>query len=169
MADAPPPAPPKILVSACLLGSPVRYDGSAKPVDDGLLDKWRLDGRVVAVCPELLGGFGTPRPPAEIANASGGSAVLDANARVIEVSGTDVTAQFVQGARAALTLAQHHGCRFALLTDGSPSCGSGFLYDGSFTGRRNEGEGVATALLRRHGIEVFAPDRIRELAAAMDA
>lgn len=147
----------------------MRYDGSAKTLHDDALDRWRREGRVVAVCPELLGGLPTPRPPAEIADADDGQAVLDGRGRVVDIGGADITSSFVRGAHAALNTALDQGCRFALLIDGSPSCGSTFLYDGSFTGRRHAGEGVAAALLRRHGISVFAPDRIAELAAAMEA
>lgn len=160
--------PPKLLVSACLLGRPVRYDGTAKTLHDDALGRWRRDDRVVAVCPELLGGLPTPRPPAEIADALDGQAVLDGRGRVIETGGADITPAFVHGAHAALKLALDHGCRLALLIDGSPSCGSASIYDGSFTGRRHAGEGVTAALLRRHGVTVFAPDRIDELAAMMD-
>jgi uncharacterized protein YbbK (DUF523 family) len=146
----------------------VRYDGTAKTLHGDALSRWRRDGRLVAVCPEQLGGLPTPRPPAEIADAHDGPAVLDGRGRVIETGGADITSAFVQGAQAALKLALDHGCRFALLTDGSPSCGSGLIYDGSFTGRRHAGEGVAAELLRHHGVTVFAPDRIDELAAMMD-
>jgi uncharacterized protein YbbK (DUF523 family) len=160
---------PKLLVSACLLGSSVRYDGSARTLHDDLLDRWRREGRVVSICPELLAGLPTPRLPAEIVGARTGRAVLNRQARVIEADGADVTSQFVEGALSALELALERGCRFALMTDGSPSCGSTFLYDGSFTGRRLAGEGVAAALFRSHGIAVFSPNRIHELAAVMEA
>jgi uncharacterized protein YbbK (DUF523 family) len=164
-----PVAPPdKLLVSACLLGRPVRYDGNAKTLHDGLLDRWMQEGRVVPVCPELLAGLPTPRPPAEIAHEKSGAAVLRGTASIIEASGEDVSATYVAGARAALELAVREGCRFALLTDGSPSCGSSFIYDGSFTGRRHAGEGVAAALLREHGIQVFSPDQITQMEALID-
>ena len=160
--------PEKLLVSACLLGRPVRYDGNAKTLHDSLLDRWMQEGRVVPVCPELLAGLPTPRPPAEIAREESGAAVLRGTASIIEASGEDVTATYVAGARAALELAVREGCRFALLTDGSPSCGSSFIYDGSFTGRRHAGEGVAAALLREHGIQVFSPHQISQIAALID-
>lgn len=83
--------------------------------------------------------------------------------REIEATGADVTNLFVSGARAALALAQMHGCGFALLIDGSPSCGSGFIYDGHFAGRRHIGAGVTAALLRENGIEVFAETEIDAL------
>lgn len=157
----------KILVSACLLGSPVRYNGSAKTLTHPLLEAWRREGRIVSICPELSGGFGVPRLPAEIAQAQSGEAVLAGAARVVDEAGADVTGLFIAGAQAALDLAREHGCRFALLIDGSPSCGSRFVYDGSFTGQRRAGAGVTAALLREHGIEVFADSEIDALCARL--
>ncbi|HEV3432103.1 MAG TPA: DUF523 domain-containing protein [Paraburkholderia sp.] len=153
----------KILVSACLLGSPVRYNGAAKTLAHPLLDAWQREGRIVSVCPELMGGFGVPRPAAEIAFARSGAQVLAGDAQVIDLAGADVTALFVAGAHAALAAAREHDCRFALLIDGSPSCGSQFIYDGSFSGLRHAGAGVTAALLRAHGIEVFADSQIAAL------
>jgi len=119
----------KILISACLAGHPVRYNGSAKPLAHPLVDKWRAEGRLVTVCPELMAGFSIPRLPAEIAAGGDGESVLSGKGRVIEETGGDVTAQFVAGAQAALAVAQANDCRFALLIDGSPSCGSRTIYD----------------------------------------
>lgn len=157
----------KILVSACLLGNPVRYDGVAKTLTHPALEAWRREGRIVSICPELSGGFGVPRLPAEIAQAQAGEAVLAGTARVVDVAGADVTPFFVAGAQAALDLARAHDCRFALLIDGSPSCGSRFIYDGSFSGQRRVGAGVTAALLRQHGIEVFADSEIDALCARL--
>lgn len=157
----------RILVSACLLGRPVRYDGSAKIVAHPALDQWRREGRLVSICPELTAGFSVPRPPAEIAASQSGSAVLSGGARVNEVTGADVTDLYVAGARAALHLAREHDCRFALLIDGSPSCGSGFIYDGTFAGLKHAGAGVTAALLRQHGIEVFSETEIDVLHARL--
>lgn len=158
---------PHILVTACLLGRPVRYDGAARTLDDALLDRWIAQGRIVSVCPEVMAGLPTPRPPAEIADGQGGSAVARGTGRIVESGGTDVTTAYLAGARLALEQAIRHDCRYALLTDGSPSCGSGFVYDGSFTGRRIDGEGVTAALLRQHGIAVFGHGDIAALAAAL--
>ncbi|KVD90270.1 purine-nucleoside phosphorylase [Burkholderia stagnalis] len=157
----------KILVSACLLGQPVRYNGAAKTAAHRALDEWRQDGRIVPVCPELAAGFGVPRPPAEIADGASGQQVLAGGARVVETTGKDVTAPYIAGAQVALSLARAHGCGFALLADGSPSCGSRFIYDGSFAGRKHPGAGVTAALLRQHGIEVFAESEIDALRARL--
>ena len=158
---------PKILVSACLLGRPVRYNGSAKTLADALLDRWIAQGRVVSVCPEVMAGLPTPRPPAEIADGRDGMAVLQGMGRIVEADRADVTAAYLAGARLALDQAIRHDCRYALLTDGSPSCGSGFLYDGSFAGRRIDGAGVTTALLRQHGVTVFSHRDVGALAAVL--
>lgn len=145
------------------MGRPVRYNGSAKTLVHPALDQWRLEGRLVSICPELVAGFSVPRPPAEIAAGQSGEAVLEDGARVIEVGGADVTDLYVAGAHAALDLARANDCRFALLIDGSPSCGSGFIYDGAFRGRKHAGAGVTAALLRKHGIEVFSETQIDTL------
>ena len=120
------------------------------------------------VCPELLGGLTVPRPAAEIADGGDGGDVLDGAARVIGIDGADVTRAFANGAELALAAATRSGATLALRTALSPSCGSGEIYDGSFSGRRRPGDGVAAALLRRHGVRVFAPAQIDALAALMD-
>jgi uncharacterized protein YbbK (DUF523 family) len=153
----------KILVSACLLGRPVRYDGSAKTLTAAALAQWKAEDRLVVICPELAAGFATPRPPAEIAEGRNGRDVLAGAAYVIEATGADVTALYLRGARAALSLARAQDCKFALLVDGSPSCGGSFIYDGAFAGRKHAGEGVAAALLRENGIEVFSETQIAVL------
>ncbi|AWK89685.1 DUF523 domain-containing protein [Azospirillum thermophilum] len=157
----------KILVSACLLGQPVRYNGSARTLLHPVLERWRAEGRLVPVCPELSAGLPVPRPPAEIAAGRTGGAVLSGTARIIDSTGTDVTRPFLAGAEAALATAVREGCRYALLTDGSPSCGSRFIHDGGFSGRTHAGDGVTAALLRRNGIEVFAAEEVGALEARL--
>lgn len=160
--------PAKVLVSACLLGKPVRYNGSAKTLEDALLDRLVNEGRVVSVCPEVMAGLPTPRPPAEIAEGASGAAVVHGSGRIIEADGNDVTETYMSGAQLALEHAIRHNCRYALLTDGSPSCGGSFIYDGTFVGRRISGEGVTATLLRQHGITVFSQHEISSLVAALD-
>ncbi len=145
---------PKVLISACLLGQPVRYDGRASGHPD-LLQRWQAEGRVVPLCPEVAGGLPTPRPAAEIPGGQGGQ-VLDGQAQVLTASGEDVSAAFMAGAQLALALVRRHGIRVAVLKSGSPSCGNRQTYDGTFTGVKVPGEGVTTALLRREGVQVFS-------------
>jgi len=159
----------KILVSACLMGAPVRYDGRAKTVHDALLARWRDEGRLVVVCPEVAAGFPVPRRPAEIRDGRDGQAVLAHCATIEDDAGNDVTDTFLLGARLALERARAEGCRYALLADGSPSCGSTFIYDGTFSATKHAGAGVTAALLRNEGLIVFAPNQIAELAALIAA
>lgn len=161
--------PEKILVSACLMGHAVRYDGQSKPLIHPAIDRWRAEGRLVTICPEMSAGMPVPRPPAEIAAGAVGKDVLAGNAKVLEINGRDVTEGFVRAAENALSLARETGCRFALLIDGSPSCGSGFVYDGSFTGIRHAGQGVTAALLAGNGIEVYSDRQIEALVARVEA
>ena len=158
----------KILISACLLGKPVRYDGAGKRLDHYLITKWHLEGRLVSICPEIVAGFPTPRPPAEIGNAANGNDVLDNEATIHEFNGNDVTSLFLNGAEIALKTAIQKKCKFALLTDGSPSCGSTYVYDGSFNNTKIAGLGVVAALLKRHGIKVYNEIQIAELACKLD-
>lgn len=146
----------KVLVSACLLGQPVRYDGQSKGIVSDWLQTLGAEGRVLAFCPEVAGGLPTPRPPAERQGEL-----------VVTESGLDVTAEFACGAVLALETCQQQGIRFALLKEGSPSCGSGRIYNGRFEGQSVAGEGMTTALLRRHGIVVFSEDQLPELASAL--
>jgi len=157
----------KILISACLLGHAVRYDGKGKQLVHPAIDRWREEGRLVTICPELAGGMSVPRPPAEIENGMSGADVLIGRARVLEITGGDVTEEFIVGARCALEFAQAHGCTHALLIDGSPSCGSGFIYDGSFAGQKQAGNGVTAALLEQAGIVVRSDRQVDELVGLL--
>ena len=130
-----------ILVSACLAGEPCRYSGRDFPCP--AVTVLVASGQALAVCPELLGGLPTPRPPAEIVAG-----------RVVTVVGEDVTAAYQAGAQLALQLAWQAGCRTAILKARSPSCGCGQIYDGSFSGRLIVGYGVFAALLKMAGIMV---------------
>lgn len=158
---------PKILVSACLLGQQVRYDGRASGHPD-VLQRWQSEGLIVPLCPEVAGGLPTPRPPAEIPGGQG-RAVLDGDAQVVTVGGEDVSGQFLAGAQIALALVRRHGIRIAILKSGSPSCGNQLTYDGTFSGTKVAGEGVTTALLRREGVQVFSELELEAAAQALKA
>lgn len=139
-----------LLISACLMGIKCRYDGGRKPVNclDELMEKHVL----VPVCPEVLGGLPTPRTPSErIGN------------RVLMKDRQNVTDHFRRGAEEALRIAQMSGCTCALLKERSPSCGSGTIYDGTFTGNLCPGDGVCAQLLKEHGIKVLGESRAQEL------
>ena len=156
-----------ILVSSCLLGNPVRYDASHKRSHHDTLQRWVAAGKVIAVCPELAGGLPVPRPAAEISQAAGGKAVWHRTAHVVDNQGVNVTPAFITGAEAALRLTQQFHIRIAILKEGSPSCGSSHIYDGSFSGNKIAGQGVTTTLLREAGIHVFSEDQIDQAAALL--
>ncbi len=145
----------KLLVSACLLGDPVRYDGKSKAQHHAGLVDLVEQGRVIGFCPEVAGGLPIPRPAAEI-QAGDGAAVIAGIARVATGEGSDVTRYFLSGARQALALCQRHDIEVAVLTESSPSCGSDRIYDGSFSRNAIAGSGVTSALLGQNGIRVFS-------------
>lgn len=146
----------RVLVSACLLGAEVRHHGGAAEVEHPILRRWRDEGRIVGVCPEVAGGLPTPRPPAEIRGL-----------RVIAKTGADVTDAFRAGADVAVAMARDLGIRVAVLKSRSPSCGTGQIYDGSFSGRLVAGDGVTAAALQREGVEVFDEMQLEEADAAL--
>ncbi len=145
------------LCSACLLGIKCRYDGKIK-ANEKVLDLSKKEV-LIPVCPEQLGGQQTPRPDAEIKGGSG-SDVLERQARVIESDGKEVTKPFVEGAEEVLKLAKIFNVKEAILKQRSPSCGSGQIYDGTFSKNLIEGDGVTTALLKRNGIKVISEEDI---------
>lgn len=162
----------RILISACLIGQPVRYDGAARACDYGdILQRWTSEGRLVPVCPEVAVGFPTPRPPAEIQRTDGtpatGPDVAAGRAVILEKTGQDVTQLYLTAATQMVALAKQRGCRHAVLTDGSPSCGSSFIYDGSFSGIRQPGMGTTTTALRSDGVQVWAEHEIPQLDAIL--
>jgi uncharacterized protein YbbK (DUF523 family) len=152
---------PKLLVSACLLGQPVRYDGKSKSIAKPALEQLSNKNRIIAFCPEVAGGLPTPRPAAEIKFGDGFS-VLDERSEVETQQGEAITEQFLKGAKLALELCHEHHINVAILTELSPSCGSREIYDGSFSRIKQTGVGVTTALLYRHGIKVFNQFQIAE-------
>ena len=141
---------PRLLVSACLLGVNCRYDGGGKAIS--ALPELMEAAELIPVCPEILGGLPTPRTPSERRDN-----------RVIAGDGTDVSAAFRRGAEETLKLAKLFGARQALLKERSPSCGSGQIYDGSFSGGLTSGDGVTAELLKENGIAVYGESRIQEL------
>ena len=140
----------KILISACLVGDKVKYDGRSNYNDKVklLLEKYEL----VPFCPEVEGGLKIPRMPSE--------RVKD---RIKTKDGRDVTKQFDKGAELALNICLYLGIKIAILKENSPSCGSHKIYDGTFSNKLVDGEGVTTELLKRKGIKVISEDEIDTL------
>ena len=139
-----------ILVSACLLGVACRYDGKRKPNEAviALKEKYNL----IPVCPEIMGGLPTPRLPSEIRGET-----------VIMENGEDVTDKYSKGAEETLRLARLFGCGKAVLKEKSPSCGSGRIYDGTFSKTLTEGNGITAGMLLANGIRVAGETEIDAL------
>lgn len=142
-------------VSACLAGCYCRYDGNHNLIDSikELVDK----GQALTICPEVLGGMPIPRKPAEIIGGDGfdvwkGQAIVKNNA------GEDVTEAFKTGTLKAYEKLQSLGIKTMIMKERSPSCGSKMIYDGTFSGTRKVGVGVATAYFLTQGIEVYSEE-----------
>src|SRR5512133_1665487 len=131
------------LVSACLIG--VNCNFKAQNSLNPQLCAEFLKGDFFPVCPEVLGGLAVPRVPAEIVGGDG-SDVLAGRAKVLNMEGTDVSTQFLKGACTVLEIAKSVGAEEALLTEKSPSCGCGKIFDGTFTDKFVKGDGVTAAL-----------------------
>jgi uncharacterized protein YbbK (DUF523 family) len=151
----------RVFVSSCLLGAPVRYHGGHARHDHPILERWIREGRLITSCPEMAADLGTPRPPAEIVGGE-----------VVTSTGEIMTAAYRRGAEIIAEQAAGDRIAVAILRNGSPSCGSTFIYDGTFTGTTLPGEGITAALLRSLGVAVFDEKRIEEAArylAALEA
>ncbi|XRG77948.1 DUF523 domain-containing protein [Rossellomorea sp. GAMAL-10_SWC] len=149
-----------ILVSSCLAGLEVRYNGSHSL--DNRIQKLLQVNRAITVCPELLGGFLTPREPAEIVGGDGED-VLDGKAKVVEKSGRDVTELYIKGAYHTLRKAQEVNATIIVLKEYSPSCGSAMIYNGEFKAKKVVGNGITTALLKRNGLRVISEEKLTDI------
>lgn len=141
---------PRMLVSACLLGVSCRYDGGGKALDG--FERLMEDYELIPVCPEQLGGLPTPRTPSERRGD-----------RVVSRDGMDVTDAFYRGAEQACRIAGLYGAKLAILKARSPSCGSGTIYDGSFSGRTVPGDGVTAEALKAMGVTVYSEESLSSL------
>ncbi|MEG2002387.1 MAG: DUF523 domain-containing protein [Clostridia bacterium] len=139
-----------LLISACLLGINCRYDGGNSYFDG--VEQLKLKYHLVPICPEILGGLPTPRPPCEIQSGN-----------VISINGQNVTENYQRGAVETLKLAIMFNCQKALLKEFSPSCGLGKIHDGAFDGKLTNGAGIAADLLRQNGLKIYGESHIDEL------
>ena len=142
----------KIIISACLLGFDCKYNGGNNRMEDAAIAALRKRFELIPVCPECCGGLPTPRTPSERLGD-----------RVVSKTGADVTEQFEKGALATLSLAQSFSVKAAVLKSNSPSCGSGQIYDGTFSSTVVAGDGITAALLKKNGIAVFGESQTGEL------
>ena len=140
----------KILISACLVGINCKFNGENNLLDRAILDEISKRYHLLFVCPEVYGGLSTPREPAEMKNG----------VVVCKFSGKDVSENFKSGAEICLKIAKLNGCKKAILKSKSPSCGSGQIYDGSFSKRLILGDGITAKLLKENEILVYSEDEI---------
>ena len=148
------------LISACLLGIKCAWDGTDKYKNLKVIEILRNE-ELIPVCPEQLGGLNTPRPPQEIQGGSGAD-VLDGKCKVRNINGEDVTQQFIRGAVETLRTAQRFNISQFIGKSGSPSCGCGKIYSGTFSNTLIDGDGVTAALLRRKGIKVIGEEECKD-------
>ena len=158
-----------ILISACLAGRNVKYNGSNNAVS--WLCEWieRHKEQVLLVCPEVMGGLPTPRLPAEIHFREADSGAGPENRRVFNKAGQDVTEQFLLGAEKVLELVKQHHITSAVMKANSPSCSGFYIYDGTFSGTKVAGQGITAELLMEHGVKGYSetmvtPELLEELA-----
>ena len=149
----------KILVSSCLLGCKVRYNGSDVDVDDKCFEQLAKKYEIIPFCPEISAGLMTPRPSAEIQGGEGID-VLQGSAKVVEENGVNVSEYFCRGAQMALEKCIDEKISLAILNESSPSCGSNSIYDGSFNGTKKLGMGVTAALLKKNGIKALSQHEV---------
>lgn len=140
----------KIIVSSCILGNNTKYNGgnNYNPLVERLKGKYII----IPICPEVMGGLGIPRIPSERIND-----------RVINKNGDDVTNNYLLGLDKVLKLIENEEIKYAVLKDGSPSCGSKYIYDGTFTGNKIYGMGITADGLSKLGIKIITEKEIEEI------
>ena len=140
----------KIGVSSCLLGINCKYNGKSNINEDIIKLKGQFE--LVPICPEVLGGLGTPRTPAEIIND-----------KVINKDGIDVTKNYFDGAKKALEILKQNNIKIVILKSKSPSCGNGEIYDGTFSHNLRAGNGIAAKMFLENNIEIYNENNFKEL------
>ncbi len=142
----------KVLISACLLGDNVKYSGgnNLTPELVTLLEKYNV--KIVKVCPECFAGLPIPRVPSEIRGD-----------KVYGKDGRDITKEFLVGAEKTYQVAKNKEIDFAILKERSPSCGNSYIYDGSFSGKVIQGQGLTVRKLNEENIVIFSEENLEEI------
>ncbi|MCR4897813.1 MAG: DUF523 domain-containing protein, partial [Acholeplasmatales bacterium] len=140
----------KLLISSCLIGNNTKYNGKNNYIKE--IEQLKLKYELIPICPEVLGGLSIPRDPSEINND-----------KVISINGKDVTKEFNIGANKALNIALLNNIKYALLKDGSPSCGNTYIYDGTFSNKKIDGIGITTKLLKENNITIYNENNLSKL------
>lgn len=130
-------------ISACCMGSPVRYNG--KGIDMiKFIGREKSDFTWSPVCPECMAGLGVIRDPVHLSGGDG-SMVWTGEAKVKNRKGHDITEEVKAGALACLETLKRAGAVAFVYMDGSPSCG---VYRTTLKGeRRGNPPGIFGSLL----------------------
>lgn len=143
-----------ILISRCLLGFPCRYDGKNSDNEELNLfvEKYKDKHNFITICPEVEGGLPTPRIPCERVGQS-----------VLNKAGEDKTSEFKKGAEIAVEKAKKYKVEVAILKSKSPSCGTGIIYDGTFSNKLKDGNGVTSQMLSEYGVYVITENELDKI------
>ena len=139
----------KIMVSACLLGDNVKYNGGNNYNKELICFLKNYD--IIKICPEVMGGLSIPRSPCEIVGD-----------RVLNNLGEDKTKEYIKGASRVLEIVKKENIKIAILKEKSPSCGSKTIYDGKFSHSLTNGEGITARLLKENGVLVLNEENYKE-------
>ncbi|WP_304152189.1 DUF523 domain-containing protein [Finegoldia magna] len=141
-----------VLISACLLGVDCKYNGSNNKLDDEIIHSLKEKYNLIPVCPEIMGGMPTPRNPVEITDG-----------KVFDYDGEEFTKEFEKGSEEVLKLAKLYNSSIAILKENSPSCGSNYIYDGTFNHQKIKGMGIAAHKLSKENIKLFSEENVKIL------
>ncbi|MFQ9980877.1 MAG: DUF523 domain-containing protein [Finegoldia magna] len=141
-----------VLISACLLGVDCKYNGSNNKLDDEIINLLKEKYNLIPVCPEIMGGMPTPRNPIEISDG-----------KVFDNDGVEFTKEFEKGSDEVLKLAKLYDATIAILKENSPSCGSNYIYDGTFNHKKIKGKGIAALKLSKENIKLFTEENVKIL------
>lgn len=141
-----------ILISACLLGVDCKYNGSNNKLDDEIINLLKEKYNLIPVCPEIMGGMPTPRNPIEIKDG-----------KVFDYDGEEFTKEFEKGSEEVLKLAKLYNSSIAILKEKSPSCGSNYIYDGTFNHQKIKGMGFTAQKLSKENIKLFNEENVKKL------
>ena len=141
-----------VLISACLLGVDCKYNGSNNKLDDEIIHSLKEKYNLIPVCPEIMGGMPTPRNPIEIKDG-----------KVFDYDGEEFTKEFEKGSEEVLKLAKLYNSSIAILKENSPSCGSNYIYDGTFNHQKIKGMGFTAQKLSKENIKLFNEENVKKL------
>ncbi|OGB66165.1 MAG: hypothetical protein A2Y94_01710 [Caldithrix sp. RBG_13_44_9] len=144
----------KILISGCLLGEKVWYDGEKITLNSSIINQWQQEGRLISFCPEVAGGLPVPRLPSEIQSGDGRD-VLTGKARIVDSNRVEVTDYFIRGARSVVRILETNLIKMAVLKSLSPACSKIYIYDGSFSNKIKPGAGILASFLNDYHLKLF--------------